>query len=72
MVNYAYDDYRTWINPYPFEVYISQYKKLINKFEECICILSKLTNNQLIEELLVFSKVALSHFKSDMLQTEYS
>lgn len=72
MVNYAYDDYRTWINPYPFEVYISQYNKLINKFEECICILSKLTNNQLIEELLVFSKVALSHFKSDMLQTEYS
>ena len=72
MVNYAFDDYKTWITPYPYDVYISQYQKLINKFEECVCILSKIANNQLIEELLVFSKVALSHFKSDKLQTEYS
>ena len=35
MVCYSYDDYKTWINPYPIDVYLLQYEKLIQKWEEC-------------------------------------
>ena len=72
MVCFAYDDYQNWISPYPIDVYFSQYKKLLKTWKEGIKILSKIPNNQLIDELLTYSKVAYCHFYSDLLQTEYS
>lgn len=72
MVCYAYDDYKNWLGPYPLEVFISQYNKLLTKWQEGIEILEKINDNQLVDELLTYSKVAYCHFYSDLLQTEYS
>ena len=72
MVCYAYDDYQNWITPYPYEVYVSQYKKLLSAWKEGMEMLSNIADNQLIDEFLTFSKVAYHHFYSDLLQTEYS
>ena len=72
MVCYAYDDYKNWLGPYPLDVFISQYNKLLTKWQEGIEILEKINDNQLIDELLTYSKVAYCHFYSDLLQTEYS
>ncbi len=72
MVCYAYDDYKNWLGPYPLEVFISQYNKLLTKWKEGVEILEKINDNQLIDELLTYSKVAYCHFYSDLLQTEYS
>lgn len=72
MVCYAYDDYKNWLGPYPLEVFISQYNKLLTKWQEGIEILEKINDNQLIDELLTYSEVAYCHFYSDLLQTKYS
>lgn len=72
MVCYSYDDYETWISPYPYEVYISQYEKLLASWEKGIEILKKIPKNRLIDELLTYADVAYSHFIADKLQTEYA
>ena len=72
MVCFAYDDFQSWICPYPVDVYFSQYKKLLNTWEEGMEILRKIENNRLIDELLLYAEVAYCHFYSDLLQTEYS
>ena len=48
------------------------FNKLLTKWQEGIEILEKINDNQLIDELLTYSKVAYCHFYSDLLQTEYS
>ena len=71
MVCYSYDDYKTWINPYPIDVYLLQYEKLIQKWEEG-CSMLENCKDEKIEELNVFAKSALCHFKSDYLHTKFS
>ena len=72
MVCFAYDDFESWITPYPYSVYISQYEKLLCEWQKGIDILSEIPKNRLIDELLLFAKVAHCHFLADKLQTEYS
>lgn len=72
MVCYAYDDYKNWLGPYPLDVFVSQYNKLLTKWQEGIKILEKINDNQLIDELVTYSKVAYLHFYADLKQTEYS
>ncbi len=72
MVCFAYDDYLSWIQPYPYEVYISQYKKLLKGWEEGVAILREIKDNRLIGELLTYSMVAYCHFYSDLVQTRFS
>lgn len=71
MVCYAFDDYETWTNPYPMEVYLSQYEKLLQKWEQgCKILDENIAENDF--ELKLFAKAAYTHFKSDYLQTKFS
>ncbi|MDY2880672.1 MAG: hypothetical protein SOT34_07035 [Candidatus Borkfalkiaceae bacterium] len=71
MVCYSYDDYEKWISPYPYEVYVTQYKKLLSLWEKGTEILEKIGEEEAGETLL-YAKAAYLHFKSDLLQTEFS
>ncbi len=72
MVCYSFDDYETWLGPYPIDVYFSQYEKLLKSWKQGVEKLKKLADNQLIDELLTYGEVAYYHFLSDVNQTRYS
>jgi hypothetical protein len=72
MVGLSFDDYEHWIKPYPYEVYVSEYKRLLTCWKKGLKILRKLPNNGKIEEILLFAEVAYLHFEADVLQTEFS
>jgi hypothetical protein len=69
MVCYAFDDYENWIKPYPISTYLSQYEKLLKEWNNGCKILEE---NGITGDLLVFAKVAYSHFLADYLQTKFS
>ena len=72
MVCFAFDDYENWIKPYPIDIYLSQYEKLLVLWEQGLGELEKLKETPLIKDLRIYAQVAYSHFKSDYLQTKFS
>lgn len=72
MVCFAFDDYENWITPYTYEIYLSQYKKLLKEWQKGIEILNQVKGDEAVDELLLFAKAAYLHFESDVLQTEFS
>ena len=72
MVCFAFDDYETWLGAYPYEVYISQYEKLLSAWEKGLKILSETEDSPLLKELKICAEVAYIHFKADYLQTKFS
>lgn len=71
MVCYAYEDYENWTNPYPVEIYLSQYEKLLKEWGIGCSLLAN-NKNKAVAELALFAKAAYSHFQSDYLQTKYA
>lgn len=71
MVCYAFDDYENWIKPYPLEVYLSQYEKLLNAWKKGSALLDEVADEK-IARLNIFAKTAYTHFKADYLQTKFS
>lgn len=71
MVCYSFDDYESWLGPYPIDVYFSQYEKLLKSWKQGVDKLKELADNQLIEELLTFGELAYYHFLTDVNQTKY-
>ena len=71
MVCFAFDDYETWIDPYPYEVYVSQFKGLLTLWEKGLQALSGV-EGEWAKEVLQCAEVAYIHFKSDLLQTQFS
>jgi len=72
MVCFAFDDYETWIDPYPYEVYISQMQKLLSSWAKGVKILQRKGVGMRSTELLAYAEAAYIHFKADLLQTEFS
>ena len=72
MVCYSYDDYESWITPYPYDIYVSQMQKLLSLWQEGIDILSSVGGSEEADELVRFARAARLHFKTDLLQTEFS
>lgn len=72
MVCYGFDDYETWIEPYPYEVFVSQYKKLVEGWEQGLEKLRCIEDSVGVKELSAYAEAAYIHFKSDLLQTEFS
>ena len=72
MVCYSYDDYESWITPYPYDIYVSQMQKLLSLWQEGIDILSSAGGSEEADELVRFARAARLHFKTDLLQTEFS
>ena len=70
-VCYAFDDYETWIKPYPLQTYLSQYEKLLQEWEKGCRLLEK-NQRADVNELRIFAEAAYTHFKSDYLQTKFS
>ena len=72
MVCYSFDDYESWITPYPYEIYVSQMEKLLDLWQEGIDILRTAEKNEQTDELLRFARASRLHFKTDLLQTRFS
>ena len=72
MVCFAFDDYETWIAPYPYEVYISQMQKMLHAWEKGLEILKMKGAGTGLTELTAYAETAYIHFKADCLQTEFS
>ena len=75
MVCFAFDDYETWIEPYPIDVYLSQYEKLLTRWKEGLSALAGIQTKDKTpktEELQLYSETAYAHFYSDYLQTRFS
>ena len=72
MVCYSFDDYEHWIYPYPYEVYVSQYEKLLTLWEKGLAVLSETEDAPLSNELKICAEAAYIHFKADYLQTKFS
>lgn len=61
-----------YMSPYPYAVYIRQYRKLLNRFEKAIELLEKYIYDKDIREIYSYMRVAYVHFKADLLQTRFS
>lgn len=72
MVCYAYDDYETWIKPYPYEVYVSQMQKLLALWEQGLEKLQTLEKTGAVRDLEIYAQTAYVHFKADLLQTQFA
>ena len=72
MVSYAYDDFERWICPYPYEIYLSQYEKLLKGWGQGCDELQNLPSTPIIDEMKTFARAAYLHFETDYLQTKFS
>lgn len=72
MVCYSFDDYKSWVNPYPADIYVAQFKKLLTGWQKGMEILENLSPTPEIKEILRYAKVCYSHFLTDLLQTEFA
>ena len=71
MVCFAFDDYETWISPYPYEVYVSQFKTWLLLWEKGLQALEGV-EGKWAKEVFACAEVAYIHFKSDLLQTQFA
>ena len=72
MIGFSFDDYETWTRPYPIDVYLSQYKKLIDKWKLGFDALTALPKTAAIEEITRYAEVAYLHYRSELAQTEFA
>lgn len=72
MVCYSYDDYETWCNPYPVEIYLSQFEKLLSKWERGCELLEAVANDEKTAELLLFARFATLMLRADVIHTRYA
>ena len=72
MVCYSFDDVESWAAPYTPQVYVSQLKKLIDGWEKGLSTLESICCSPLEKEIERYARVALIHFRSDLLQTEFA
>lgn len=71
MVCFSFDDYETWIKPYPYMVYLSQYEKLLRLWKKGMEELSAIGEEE-VRSLALYARAAYLHFQSDLLQTKFS
>lgn len=73
MVCFAYDDLETWLEKYPYEIFISQTQKMLDGWKEGNRILSlEQGKRPEVDELFSFSEAAYIHLECDLLQTKWS
>ncbi len=71
MVCWTFDNVEHYAKPYPPEIFISQYEKLLADFDKAIEILEGAQGTDAAKELLLFAKVARNHFMADVVHTKY-
>ena len=70
MVNWTFDDPEYYAKPYPIDIYLNQYEKLLADWDKGIEILEGV-DGDLAREILLFAKVAGNHFRSSIVHTKY-
>lgn len=65
MVCYTFDDYKNWTSPYGLDVYINQYVKMLEKWEDGLLLLKGLKGTE-TEELQRMAEVCKCHWGSAM------
>jgi hypothetical protein len=71
MVGLSFDDYKSYVQPYSYSVYMRQMQKLLNNFEKAIRVLQdNLTPDT--AEILRYMKVSYVMYKSDLLHTRFA
>ncbi len=71
MVSYSFDDIENWMKPYPYEVYISEYEKLLEGWEKGVKLLGEIKGDKAAEELWLYAAVAYCQFLADYEQTRF-
>lgn len=72
MVCFTFDDYEKWSEPYGIDVYISQMRKLTEKWEKGIKLLGDKTGNYAFCEFVRCSEACKVHFGSALNTAEFS
>ena len=72
MVSFSFDDYEQWLGPYPYEVYVSQMKKLLTETERGIALLERYKSEEKVFEIWLYASVVYLHFAADYEQTVFS
>ncbi len=72
MTCYSFDDYETWITPYPYTTYVSLFEKLLTEWHEGIDILKSAKPTHQTDELIRMAETAYIHLRSDWLHTRYA
>ena len=72
MTCYSFDDYETWITPYPYEIYVSLFEKLLHDWRAGTEILKTATPTAQTDELIRMAETAYIHLRSDWLHTRYA
>ena len=72
MVGFAFDDYEKWIDPYPYEIYLSQYQKLLSSWNRGLAILQKAKKSRILSEMADYAEAAAIHWEADLLHTQYA
>lgn len=72
MVCFTFDDYEKWSEPYGIDVYISQMRKLTEKWENGVKILGEKSGNSAFCELVRCAKACRDHFGSALNLAEFS
>ena len=71
MVGWSYDDVEYYAKPYPADIYMNQFKKVVEHWHQGRELLEGI-DHDIARELLLFAKVAENHFKADILHTRYA
>ena len=72
MIGFSWDDFEKWIHPYPYDVFISQTDKMLEKWMSGIEILREIKGDSNVDELLTFTEAAYIHLAADKIHTEYA
>ena len=72
MVCFSFDDVETWTRPYPIEIYVSQYKKMLERWKLALDALSALPQTVQIEEVTRYAEVGYLHYLTEFSQTEFA
>ncbi len=71
MVSYAFDDIERYAKPYPIDIYLSQFNKLLEKWNEGCKILESVKDNEAAAEVLLYARFATLQLYSDVVHTHY-
>ncbi len=72
MVCFSFDDYKKWTRPYPIDIFLDQYEKMLTLWKKGVELLKKMRKTPITEELIIMAEGAYLHFESCYNQTRYS
>ena len=72
MVGYSTDHYEDWTAPYPIEVYLSQFGKMLTAWDEACDMLDDVVQDEKTAERALFARFAALQIHADVIHTRYA